>query len=177
MRELVEYLVELRSGRGMSGADVGRALTERRTARGDAAVDRRRVWDWENLKTEIGVDDVADWLSVVGATDEQRLRALALASGGGHSEPQEDAPRAEPTPRAKTVPTPAPDVTGSEVHDLRPVVGTCRLASCGGPLRPLIEGDVWLAVQCDDCERETELERRRPAVEAVAGAYGRRGAA
>lgn len=183
MRELVEYLVELRGERGMNCADVGRAISERRAVRGERGVDRRRVWDWEQLKTEIGIDDVSDWLTVVGATPEQRLRALALAGGGGHADhPTEtEGQAAPPAPRPvapTSVPTPVPEVTGCEGHDLRPVVGTCLRESCGGPVRALIDdGGAWWAVKCDDCELERELERRRPAVEAVAGAYGRRGAA
>lgn len=148
---------------------VGHLLIELRGARSRSDVARAADMDVANLinieegRRAVGRRALVRILDAMAIEDHDRQRVISAWM---------DMPTSD---TANTVPTPEPPEV-CEVPDARPVVGTCGRASCGGPLHAIIEADVWRGVRCDDCELETDLERARPAAEAVAGAY-RRGAA
>ena len=145
---------------------VGHLLIELRGARSRSDIARAADMDVANLinieegRRAVGRRALVRILDALAVADADRQRVIA----GWMDAPSTDITASVPTPEPQEV---------REVSDARPVVGTCGRPSCRGPLHALIENDVWRGVRCDDCELETDLERARPAAEAVQGAYRR----
>jgi len=146
MSEFCAFLTAIREAAELTQSDVARRM----------GVDRNRVWAWETAYRKIQVDDLARYLKAVDATQAQRLRALALAaSDGGHVDTNVEAPDA---------PIEVPVLEDELVDEGPPDVGECwRGASCGGRLVPVLDGPVWVASTCPDCELTRDNDPARPA--------------